>query len=123
MTLTEFLLARIAEDEGVARRASGALAFTQDYPRKAWIESASGERVVEFDERRLVAADQATLALCEQMARWLPGRVLAECEAKRRIMDLHNPCGHWTAGNPCEELCALASPYADHPDFDPEWGA
>lgn len=62
---------------------------------------------------------------------WL-GWVLAECEARRRIIALHfrtaylpgdDPddgcviCGGW----PCDTLQALALPYASHPDFDPSW--
>ena len=42
-------------------------------------------------------------------------RALAECEAKRRIVEVH---GHRC---PCATLRALAQPYRDHPDFDPEW--
>ena len=74
-----------------------------------------------------------------------PERVLAECEAKRRIVGIHelDPievyswgttgggcglCDHSceTGGDtwghdPCETLKALALPYADHPDYRQEW--
>lgn len=70
---------------------------------------------------------------------------LAECEAKRRIIELHHPsetegfvvcseCGptedvKWRVeqylgglGFPCKTLRLLAIPYADHPDFrEEEW--
>lgn len=59
-----------------------------------------------------------------------PARVLAEVVAKRAILAEHvnqfaddDPfprCivdGNW----PCSTLLALASVYADHPDFDPAW--
>jgi hypothetical protein len=61
----------------------------------------------------------------------VPDRVLAECAAKRRIVELHSgendtPCQSW-AGNytyePCPTLRALASVYADHPEFREEWRA
>lgn len=56
-----------------------------------------------------------------------PDRVLAECQAKRRIIELHGddedlhdcpPWGRRTDGSePCLTLSALALPYADHPDY------
>lgn len=86
--LSEFLLARIAEDE---------------------------ERATRF----LPAAG--------------PARVLAECAAKRRIVEMHSQdtdrdwclqgCGMrsgWT-GYPCDTLKALAAVYDDHPDYRAEW--
>jgi hypothetical protein len=75
-----------------------------------------------------------------------PSRMLAEVEAKRRIIELHPPrpwhinaggfvdipkwhpicgmCGdrEWYAvPAPCPTLLALVQPYADHPAFNPEW--
>jgi hypothetical protein len=69
------------------------------------------------------------------VVRWNPARVLAEVEAKRRILDEHYPvdtgdriscasCGEihccpepW----PCLTACLLALPYADRPGYRPEW--
>lgn len=98
MTLTEFLLARIAEDE-------------EDPWRGA--EIAGADRVVGPDEHAALRADESA---------W-EARVLAECEAKRRIIEHHNPCDDWWFGDPstCPELQALALPYADHPDYDEAW--
>src|SRR5215207_1022470 len=60
-------------------------------------------------------------------AYWNPVRVLAEVEAKRRILSLHSPntlrgciecCGlEW----PCPTLLAVASVYQDHEAFREEW--
>lgn len=54
---------------------------------------------------------------------WHVGRVLAECEAKRRIVDrTQGPVAH--AGQDIERravLSLLAAPYADHPDYRREW--
>lgn len=60
-----------------------------------------------------------------------PVRVLAECEAKRRIIAEHprdySECGHCPGsyGNneeyPCTTLRATALPYGDHPDYDEAW--
>jgi hypothetical protein len=74
-------------------------------------------------------------------------RMLAECKAKLRIVELHTPfhvrtkndglnwdyqgCGvcyepdGWQASDgswwPCPTLKALGEPDADHPDYDPTW--
>ncbi|GEB16678.1 hypothetical protein NSI01_49930 [Pimelobacter simplex] len=58
-----------------------------------------------------------------------PDRVLAECKAKRRIVELHEPGpGAWCSETcdsespiGCDTLLALASVYADCPDFNPAW--
>ena len=121
-TLAEFLLARIAEDEAVARDAGERRGLPYESPLY----------VVDDNYRH----DQVGI---------YPERVLAECEAKRRIVGIHelDPievyswgttgggcglCDHSceTGGNtwghdPCETLKALALPYADHPDYDEAW--
>lgn len=98
MTLTEFLLDRIADDEAVARRGS------------------------RHNAREVYANDNYGCLLVD------PARVLAECEAKRRIVQLHgndwNPRGKCQACDevgPCDTLRALALPYADHGDFQEVW--
>lgn len=117
LTLTSFLLARIADDEAVAHAASDSVPLVHR-------DDAGGEAYL----RRFGSA-----------------RVLAECEAKRRIvarcLDVIASFGDWDAAeaeasggrkmwidvNRRERshahatLDALASVYADHPDFDPEW--
>ena len=90
MTLVEFLLARIAEDEAVAKRGP--------YP-----EPSLRLENVETDESMFIAID--------------PARVLAECEAKRRIVEVYQQGEVW----PVLTLRAIAHPYRDHPDYDPEW--
>ena len=98
VTLTDFILARIAEDEAWAR-----------------IEGAAYLR----------AHDPSALVDEPKTPALFP-RVLAECEAKRRIVEeaLSAPptsqfdgvreSGAWT-------LRALAAIYADHPDYRGEW--
>lgn len=101
--LAEFLLARIAEDDIIARRST----------------------------------DLGDL----EAAGWYPDRILAECEAQRRIVAEHSrfhhdgrdwcrvcvaPQGFPVAGDPgtpypCATLRALTLPYADHSDYRPEW--
>lgn len=128
-TLADFLLARIAEDEERAR----------SLQRRA-------------QDTQLTLRDPKLLGL------YIPGwhdwpdvevmaaHLLAECEAKRRIVEEH-PFEHagmpyqayscrtcvnpeerdgypdeWTAASwPCATLVLLAHPYSDHPDYRDEW--
>ncbi len=105
-TLTDFLLARIAEDEDEART----LLPIYD----GLVAGLKSPMITQ-------------LALAPHFARHDPARVLAECDAKRRIIerwvhqaeihlqvDLEQTHGWWT-------LCLLALPYADHPHYRPEW--
>ena len=136
LTLTEFLLARIAEDEADAKKVNTG----QWYP---------------WDERNgdLSPALRALNGrAAAHIARQSPARVLAECEAKRRIVqwhEIHEDCCEqrygpfeWTApaegvvigsevGDSveigrqayygCVTSMMLAAPYADHPDYREEW--
>jgi hypothetical protein len=150
VTLTEFLLARIAEDERVARDASGATVIGEIgnwHPAPGGDEWAA-EITEEWDEW-LVAlrpglpvppdvmsgkwgavmrrdafnpeeprADRASKPLLHAV-RHDPRRVLADCAAKRRLI-------HWYGdgediGDGGEFLRLLATVYADHPDYRPEW--
>lgn len=144
LTITDFLLARIAEDEKMANAALGCHAYAQDYPTRAVMYSASGDALFEFDERQMREADRSTLALAEHFCSWQPARVLAECKAKRAIVEWHTPMamsgtamakgylpncqGCYEDGGldgapsyPCRNVRHLAAVYASHPDYDPEW--
>lgn len=112
MTLTNFLLERIAEDEAVAREVIESDEHVQrltDYPLDAdWSFWADTDGA-----RPSVSVGSA--------------RVLAECEAKRRIVkaaaDDSDPHDYWHGWNDAHglALAALALPYADHPDYREEW--
>jgi hypothetical protein len=106
--LTDFLLARITEDGAVARATSGQ-PWSATVPRM--VHADGGFRI----KSRYVAStdhdeDRA------HIARWDPARVLAECEAKRRIVEFYaGPHGlHYS-------LQFLALPYADHEAYREEW--
>ncbi|MET1087655.1 MAG: DUF6221 family protein, partial [Arthrobacter sp.] len=99
MDITEFLEARISEDEAAAREA---------------IEERSRSTPNEGVDTRLVP--------------WLngpgpavlvgPERVLAECVVKRSLIE------HWgqhEALNGPSLLIVMAMVYADHPDYQQEW--
>jgi hypothetical protein len=109
MTLAEFLLARIGEDEAEAKE-------HQHYEGEVW----------------------------EAAGWWDCTRVLAECDAKRRIVELHEileivwrqgipeyACQNCDVGDDdhlyysrrqgCATLRLLALPYSDHPDYQENW--
>jgi hypothetical protein len=122
--LAEFLLARIAEDEEVAR--SGA---ERTYPGFESWKLHNQLNTYAFGQPAPVIASRA--------------RVLAECEAKRRIVAWHRLidgldnedrpvrgcCNCIASGaeppyliaGPCMTLRLLALPYADHDDYDLGW--
>jgi hypothetical protein len=89
MTLTDFLLARIAEDEAAVEA--------------KWLRAPKGAPIV---------PDAAHT------------RVLAECEAKRRIVEYCPSASEegdtWDTAF-WRVLQILALPYADHPDYREEW--
>lgn len=122
MTLVEFLEARIAEDEDAAKAVN----------RSLWTSRVA-----------LLQPD-----LYGHIVRQHPARVLAECEAKRRIVLLHedeHACessdaegvnfwstasgserlrvdeGPWIRFESCQTLRLLALPYAGHPDYREEF--
>ncbi len=129
MTITEFILARITEDEQAAWAASNSpwVAVTV-YPDRSHVVNGS-----DIDDGVIVGTPRKDDADVEHIARHDPRRVRAECEAIRRIVELHpnngGSCDTCTDRDyvglvddwPCETIAALASVYADHPDFDPEW--
>jgi hypothetical protein len=132
MDLTEFLLALIAEDEAAAVAASAdddntAETLGEDGRWTASYRYVEGRNMTIYDEGGH-SEEQA-----QHIARWDPARVLAECEAKRRIVELHSDhlhrqgdcetCdggGRYLVGD-CPTIRALALPYADHPDYQEGW--
>ena len=121
--LTSFVLARIAEDERFAHQAMGG----GDGHWASWNRSwdTSPTRDLAADGVRVAALP---MTIDEHVCRHDPARVLAECEAKRRIVALHtydwNPRGLCMADDepgPCSTLRVLAQPYADHEQFREEW--
>jgi hypothetical protein len=100
VTLVEFLLQRIAEDE----------AGTQPGTTQSGVFSGIMQ-YYGMDEED--AYDQAEASeITGAVMVYLKPRVLVECEAKRRIIEHYQ---HSQASK------ALALPYADHPDYREEW--
>ena len=131
--LAKFLLARISEDEAAARAVK---------PLGHNFDMGGNRRDDRFTHGRLgfASEDGYPRRLPEggegaHFARWEPARVLAECEAKRRIVKEAHAVAvathgvvdipTWStglAGDLADHvLVQLASAYADHPDYRPEW--
>jgi hypothetical protein len=116
MTIVEFLLARIAEDEATASRF-----------KATWLEAGAPEADLVNDFGTYPSSEYTEIGL--GLGRWL-----AECQAKRAIVDMHRSeripdydpgCSSdsWDASTEdCSELAALAEVYRDHPDFQKGWG-
>lgn len=138
MDLVEFLTARLDEDEQVARAAGddrwALIPVYEDAtirhdrmpePRSIQMVEANGEEV----------GNVHGVAHAEHIARHDPARVLAEVDAKRRVLGPHGPaefeysdvdvCSTCDRGGPlpfpCPTLRLLALPYSDHPDYDEAW--
>jgi hypothetical protein len=133
--LTDFIKQRLDEDEAVARAAAvkqgdpswvrhGPIVLSD--PRAFRIRSERDSRPIalvqdvsgdpgdpDYETAVLDGADAA-----DHIARHDPARVLAEIEAKRRIVDLTE---HGCGDDYQRVQRALALPYADHPDYDERW--
>lgn len=139
MTLTEFLLARIAEDERVAREAEESGGGEWWSPIEIWshfrgegnrdlLEAISGANVATARDVPVHTPSVDDLPDAEHIARFSPLRILAECEAKRAIV-ARVQSYEWDddqrlqgAIDEAEYACRiLAAVYADHSDYDQSW--
>lgn len=123
MTITEFLEARIAEDETEAGAASVSMHGKIHEDRGDWSMYVLG------------AERDSTNAQDDFIVKWWPYHVLAECAAKRAIIHLHRAAQWFSVPHgcvtcrvsampvqfPCDTLKSLAAVYADHPDYLKEW--
>lgn len=121
MTITEFLLARIAEDEAVAGEVrEWDAAHYPDLAREfhSQLEAYS----YGYDNDPMISAH--------------PSRIFAECAAKRSLVEMHRnmpspfedglcamcaETGANAQAYPCDTIKALAVVYSDHPDYQDEW--
>lgn len=121
LTLTEFLLARIAEDEAVAR-AVAPLGHVIDMGGNRLDERWYVSRL-RFSSADGAARSEQDVEATAHYARHDPARVLAECEAKRRIVERCSAVDYAMPSTRLAHgiLAELALPYADHPDWREEW--
>lgn len=146
MTIADFLRARIAEDEAAARAAQ----TEQLGPNPEWaVINADREGIIVYERRD--EAERAleftpvpelppagwTSAITRHIERHSPARVLAEAAAKRAIVEGFIDQTRYYGKEAGEEhswaedegrgeslwfaCCALATIYADHPDYNPDW--
>ncbi|HZX99299.1 MAG TPA: DUF6221 family protein [Dermatophilaceae bacterium] len=136
--LTEFLMARIAEDEAAA-------SAVKDIGADVW-DIQVVHQSLDLDPMVTHCTDDERTKLAQHFD---PARVLAACDAMRLIVAIHSayePGGDpdhvpdWLAGDWCVGCCynryeeritehiddcpilrALALPFAGHPDFRDEW--
>lgn len=131
--LVQFLRARLDDDEQTARETL----WEGSGNRPIWDLRASATVEVGGNGRNDFPVGDAAVAW--HIVRHDPARVLAEVDAKRRIVDWHErqcTCDPCTAdgdelpntersdggfGDDCPTLRLLALPYADHPDYRSEW--
>jgi hypothetical protein len=139
MTLAGFLLARVTEDEAVARDALHPDAVKPGQ----WVTEHHNSEYHSEPNRAHIAEDRSGhywsvahevfIPIAEHVARHDPARVLAECHARRQIAELATAylsspeSGGWADvdsreyHNAEQTLHLLALPYADHPDYRQEW--
>jgi hypothetical protein len=167
LTLTDFLLARFAEDEDAARLCAEMFPPPWDVADRGWrvriyasdvsVEDLTSDDpdatttrnpvVMEVEPDRHIEDPRWLSERVEHVRRHDPAHVLAECESKRRIVELHRQSripyevandlpgvcltetssdyftdgrGSYTA-YACATIKALASVYSDHPDYRDEW--
>lgn len=117
MTIIEFLLARIAEDEQRARD-KGADAMTGQRWKHA------PEDVYQEIQGEILDNARRGLAECAAKRRVVEREGERLREQWRRRSDEHRQTfDEWFRAPYGETLRDLASVYADHPDYDPEWAA
>lgn len=123
MTLTEFLLERLEEDEE----------WAQLVPDRLWFVWADGY-AEEWDGGEWADGRPRAANRHQDYATLSAARVLAECTALRGIVTEHGPdpddhdccrtCGHPDAHrveHPCRTLRLLAAAWAGHEDYQPDW--
>jgi hypothetical protein len=127
--LVAWLRAQLDDDDRVARATSSG-AWSVD-PHIHYLEAEDVYWDVDGESGGWVAhVGQRSDA--EHGARWDPARVLAEVDAKRRIIDLSDKVRAWTDASAgatagyaaallADTLRLLALPYADRPGYRPEW--
>ncbi|MFJ2676419.1 DUF6221 family protein [Streptomyces sp. NPDC087525] len=108
--LVEFLRARLDEDEQAACRV-----------KSSWRQIGGTGVIVASDGGRAEeCANGNWTGVAEHIVRHDPARVLVEVEAQRALIDGHAADSHWCPmGDGLFKVLAL--PYADHPDYRPEW--
>ena len=116
MNITEFLEARITEDEEAAKTADSGRWLAEG---KGITFEFYGDEFPEGEAQLRLVSD--TNANMNHIANWNPTRVLAECAAKRAILSVI-PATREERGKAQNQIVeALAAIYRDHPDYQEAW--
>ena len=142
--LVAFLRRMLDADEQAARDASAGPWWAEDTSPRRWGEERDAEVASSQGRVALLDHDRNGDLNAEHVARWDPARVLAEVEAKRKIMAeaFHHAAtidSEWGCCHDAEEieqgmcpdqrpdelalLRLLARPYVGHPGYRPEWAS
>lgn len=105
-----WLLACIAEDEALAQAAH--------YEGQRWLAEEEAVVAADRDLDPIMYLDRKRDA--QHAANWPPARVLAQCEAHRRIVEGMQLFGPIDDINANEVLGLIATIYADRPGYE-EW--
>lgn len=137
--LAEFLLARLGEDEAVAREAADSESFEGGNASwcPGWLGTGIRHLVRNVDVECYEPGHEDDPALCGRPARYAgthiarhdPARVLVECEAGRRIVEqlwdyvaAPDPTSSDPSGTQALWIVKqLALPYAGHESYREEW--
>lgn len=127
MDIIDFLEARISEDEAVAQAASPAPWewFTKDGNPAPALYGADERTVLDAYSGHAPGYLSSKAEDRLYIAQFNPGRILAECAAKRQMLanvplvvtDMASEVGVTSEF----VLMCMASPYRDHPDYQDGW--
>lgn len=122
MNITEFLEARIAEDEAIATAAApGPWIWKGDASEdEASLYDSNDDLVLSAYGMHSQGFLECSGENAGHITRHDPSRVLAECAAKRAIIELSANWDGYTRN--IDLLRAVATVYKDHPDYQQEWG-
>lgn len=139
--LVAFLVQCLDEDELVARTAAAPKSAFGVWDVDPWYDGTEERADLRARVGGPLTSNGGTeVAIATHAAWWDPKRVLAEVQAKREIINwcvkviderdmsdygkfgcLRYDLSPLAVTLAMETLLRLARPYADHPDFDPEW--
>lgn len=137
MNITEFLNARIAEDEAGAINAAASINRAKNGNGNAragthWTANTGmveGQHTGDWGDSDLWDCEGArSLCVAEEvadhMARYDPHRVLVECKSKRAIVEIADGMfwgDYGENGTARAILYPIAAVYDDHPEYDKAW--
>ncbi|MEV7599881.1 DUF6221 family protein [Kitasatospora sp. NPDC089797] len=115
--LVEFLHARFDDDEQAAHAALGTNELAQPAGQQArWVRQ--GDQIWSQGRSDVPVVGKTWARPAEHIVRHDPARVLSEVDAKRRVLA---DAASFTEDGQQAVFQLLALPYADHPDYRPEW--